>query len=131
MKVKISPSICNGNVIIPPSKSMAHRSIICASLANGKSTIKNIAYSQDILATIEGMKKLGAKIEMKEDYVVIEGIKDFSSLQSKEIFCNESGWNPHAVPEPDILRQIIEFFREDVSPSQGPDHWPPWHLPPG
>lgn len=91
MKVKISPSICNGNVIIPPSKSMAHRSIICASLANGKSTIKNIAYSQDILATIEGMKKLGAKIEMKEDYVVIEGIKDFSSLQSKEIFCNESG----------------------------------------
>lgn len=91
MQVKISPSNCSGSVKIPPSKSMAHRSIICASLANGRSVIRNVAYSQDIQTTIEGMRKLGAKIEMKEDYVIIEGIKDFSSLQSQEIFCCESG----------------------------------------
>ena len=91
MQVKISPSNCSGSVKIPPSKSMAHRSIICASLANGKSIIRNVAYSQDIQTTIEGMRKLGAKIEMKEDYVIVEGIKNFSSLQSQEIFCCESG----------------------------------------
>lgn len=91
MKAKISPSIVNGKIHIPPSKSMAHRSIICASLAKGTSTIKNVAYSKDIIATIEGMRQLGAKIETYDDYVVIEGINDFNHLQSNNIFCNESG----------------------------------------
>ena len=59
MKVKIYPSKCSGEVTLPPSKSMAHRAIICASLANGKSKIENIAYSDDIIATIQGMRKLG------------------------------------------------------------------------
>lgn len=91
MKVKIYPSKCSGEVTLPPSKSMAHRAIICASLANGKSTIKNIAYSDDIVATIEGMRKLGATIQEKEDSLIIEGIKDFSQLTDTIIDCNESG----------------------------------------
>lgn len=91
MKVKIYPSKCKGEVTLPPSKSMAHRAIICASLANGKSTIKNIAYSEDIIATIEGMKKLGAHIIKNSDTLEITGIKDFSSIQDKIIDCNESG----------------------------------------
>ncbi|WP_294703900.1 3-phosphoshikimate 1-carboxyvinyltransferase [uncultured Fusobacterium sp.] len=91
MKVKIYPSKCSGEVTLPPSKSMAHRAIICASLANGKSIIKNIAYSDDILATIEGMKKLGATISKNKDSLEIIGIKDFSNIQDKIIDCNESG----------------------------------------
>lgn len=91
MKVRISPSKCDGTVEIPPSKSMAHRAIICASLANGKSTITNVAYSQDIKTTIEGMRLLGADIEMKEDSVIVDGIKDFSALKQEEVFCCESG----------------------------------------
>ena len=55
MKAHVAPSICSGHVVIPPSKSMAHRAIICASLANGTSVIKNVAYSQDIKTTIAGM----------------------------------------------------------------------------
>lgn len=90
MKVRVSPSQCSGKVVIPPSKSMAHRAIICASLAQGKSTITNVTYSQDIKTTIEGMRLLGAKIEMKEDSVIVEGITDFS-LQQEEVFCCESG----------------------------------------
>ena len=50
MKVKVYPSVCTGEIQIPPSKSMAHRAIMCASLAKGKSVISNIAYSDDILA---------------------------------------------------------------------------------
>lgn len=91
MKVKIYPSKCSGKVNLPPSKSMAHRSIICASLAQGKSKLENIAYSDDIIATIEGMKKLGAKISKEKDSLIVEGIKNFSQLTNSIIDCNESG----------------------------------------
>ena len=68
MKVKITPQAVDGvqTVRVPPSKSMAHRAIICASLANGVSCIDNIDYSDDILATISGMEQLGAVIEKGE-----------------------------------------------------------------
>lgn len=91
MYAKIKPSVVSGSVKIPPSKSMAHRAIICASLANGTSKISNVAYSKDIIATIEGMRKLGANITTYDDYVVIKGIKDFSNIKDCFIDCNESG----------------------------------------
>lgn len=91
MKAKIYPSICHGEVVLPPSKSMAHRAIICASLANGRSVIKNIAYSQDIVATIEGMRKLGAIIEEKGDTLYITGVKSVKNIEERVIDCNESG----------------------------------------
>lgn len=91
MKVKIYPSQSSGKITLPPSKSMAHRAIISASLAKGKSIIKNIAYSDDIIATIEGMKQLGAKIYEEKDNLIIEGIENFSQLKNNIINCNESG----------------------------------------
>lgn len=91
MKVKIYPGKASGEIKLPPSKSMAHRAIICASLASGKSHIKNIAYSDDIVATIEGMRKLGANISASGDNLEIEGIKNFSSITDNIIDCNESG----------------------------------------
>ena len=90
MKACIAPSTCSGHVVIPPSKSMAHRAIICASLANGTSVIKNVAYSQDIKTTIAGMQQLGADIRMEADQVTVTGIKDFT-IKNKEVFCCESG----------------------------------------
>lgn len=91
MIAQVHPGTCQGSVKIPPSKSMAHRAIICASLANGKSRIDNVAYSKDILTTIEGMRALGANIVVHDDFVEVEGIKNFHQLRTKEIFCNESG----------------------------------------
>lgn len=91
MKIKIYPSKCSGEIKIPSSKSMGHRAIICASLANGKSIISNLDYSDDILATIDGMKKLGANIQCEKDRLIIEGIENFDSLKDNIIDCNESG----------------------------------------
>lgn len=91
MKIKIYPSKCSGEIKIPSSKSMGHRAIICASLANGKSIISNLDYSDDILATIDGMRKLGANIQCEKDRLIIEGIENFDSLKDKIIDCNESG----------------------------------------
>ena len=62
-RIKITPTKLKGTVAIPPSKSMAHRAILCASLAKGKSRIDHIEYSQDILATIAAMQALGTTIE--------------------------------------------------------------------
>lgn len=90
MDIKIYPSKVNGEITIPPSKSMAHRAIICASLAHGTSKISNIVYSQDIKTTIEGMKKLGAHIIKNENTLTITGIKDFKGVDTP-VNCNESG----------------------------------------
>lgn len=66
--VKIIPGKLKGEVKIPPSKSMAHRAVICASLSKGKSKITNIEYSDDIIATINAMRALGSEIEIFDDH---------------------------------------------------------------
>ena len=83
-----------GEVSPPPSKSTLHRYIIASSLAKGVSKIENISYSDDIVATIEAMKKLGAKIEEKDNCLLIDGTKTFDKEylnKGSEIDCNESG----------------------------------------
>ncbi|MCY7008836.1 3-phosphoshikimate 1-carboxyvinyltransferase [Fusobacterium simiae] len=83
-----------GEVTPPPSKSILHRYIIASSLAKGMSKIENISYSDDIVATIEAMKKLGARIEEKDNYLLIDGSKTFDReyLNNNGVIdCNESG----------------------------------------
>ena len=36
MRVHFEPGVCRGTVAVPPSKSMAHRTLICAALAEGE-----------------------------------------------------------------------------------------------
>ena len=81
-----------GELSPPPSKSVLHRYIIASSLAKGTSKIENISFSEDIIATIEAMKKIGAKIEKKDNYLLIDGRDTFKNLNENiEIDCNESG----------------------------------------
>ena len=42
MAIKITPHQLSGGIAVPPSKSMAHRAIICASLEQGRIVITNI-----------------------------------------------------------------------------------------
>ena len=90
MAIKIIPQSLSGGVQVPPSKSMAHRAIICAALARGKSVITNIEYSKDIQATIGAMKSLGTMIFEHDDYLEIDGTTTFMKNQC-EINCFESG----------------------------------------
>ncbi len=60
MDIKIKPSKLSGNVVIPPSKSFAHRALICAALSEGKSIVRNIELSDDIRATLEALEELGS-----------------------------------------------------------------------
>ncbi|MVX65126.1 3-phosphoshikimate 1-carboxyvinyltransferase [Clostridium chromiireducens] len=95
--LKIYPRKLSGEVKIPPSKSMAHRAVICAALGDGISKVTNIDYSDDIIATIEAMSSLGAKITKKEDYLEVYGINSQENIEAnsvkdeRTIDCNESG----------------------------------------
>lgn len=91
--LKIIPSKLKGSVKIPPSKSMAHRAIICAALSDGICRIDNIDYSDDIIATINAMNSLGATIEKHDDYIEVVGIyKNINKIKENRIIdCNESG----------------------------------------
>lgn len=90
----IEPGLAKGQVKVPPSKSLAHRSLICAALCSGQSLIKNVDFSQDILATLDCIRSLGAKVETDGNNVKITGCG--SQIESKKfsylIFnCRESG----------------------------------------
>lgn len=63
MDICISPRKLSGSVTPPPSKSMAHRAIIAATLSGGISTLENIAFSQDIEATLRCMSAMGTGVE--------------------------------------------------------------------
>ena len=88
--IQIKPHLLKGSIQIPPSKSIAHRAIICASLARGRSIIRNIEYSKDIEATIEAMKELGTIIFQHDDYLEIDGTTTFFRNKLR-IDCHESG----------------------------------------
>ena len=93
----IYPNSLKGEIVIPSSKSIGHREIICSGLASGKSIIDNISISKDIEATIEGLKNFGAKInEIPSKFqercaFSIEGTDGKINLKNKIIDCKESG----------------------------------------
>lgn len=65
--VKIYSGTPHGSVKIPASKSLAHRAVICAALAEGTSHLQNLTLSNDIRATLNGMTALGASFRQTAD----------------------------------------------------------------
>ncbi len=92
---KVFPNKLSGKVNIPPSKSMAHRAVICAALGNGISNIYNVDMSDDIIATINAMRALGAVINQVDGFLEVKGINynglSLSRDYERVIDCNESG----------------------------------------
>jgi 3-phosphoshikimate 1-carboxyvinyltransferase len=63
MNVIITPHSLGGMIDVPSSKSMGHRDLICAALAQGQSYVDNISPSQDIDATCSILRTLGILVE--------------------------------------------------------------------
>lgn len=95
MDVHIQPTKISGTVLVPPSKSMAHRMIIAAALAEGTSEIRNIQLSDDIKATLSAIEALGAEVKSQEEgdrlIIIITGIDRHKEIPSREIDAIESG----------------------------------------
>lgn len=90
MIATFKPSTLCGTVAAPPSKSMAHRFLIGAALSGQKCTLCGVDYSEDILASIDCLKALGAKIETNGDSVTVSP-DGFMKDGGSELFCRESG----------------------------------------
>lgn len=88
--VTVKPGVLCGTVTAPPSKSDVHRAIICAALSKGTSVISPVAFSQDILATIDCIRALGAEVEVLDNVVTVCGDKTFSN-KTALLDCRESG----------------------------------------
>ena len=103
MKANLFSSRIGGTAAVPPSKSAAHRAVLCAALAEGTSRIENIEYSQDIRATLGAVAQLGAKVTEEPHAVSIQGRGAGSGFVTvtRPVFCNESG---------STLRFLIPLF---------------------
>lgn len=94
--LEIKPSGLSGEINVPPSKSMAHRALICAFLADGTSEIDNIELSDDIMSTCNAIITLGGNIEILEGSVpdrkklIVKG-NGKVAVKKRRINCGESG----------------------------------------
>ena len=64
MNAVFAPSAPRGSVRVPASKSCAHRLLICAAFAEGESVVRNVSFSEDILATLDRLRALGAEFSV-------------------------------------------------------------------
>lgn len=82
-------SLC-GAIDAPPSKSMAHRYLIGAALSGQKCTVSGIDFSEDILASIDCLKALGATVTVDGNTVTVDPER-FMLAKDPVLQCRESG----------------------------------------
>ena len=115
MKVRIEKGRASGTVEAPPSKSMSHRYLLSAALSAAfqgeTSVIRNMAYSEDIRATLDCLRVLGVSMEEQADQVIVKGRETCKKLKE-----NKPGAKTH-----DGLRngQIIADSRQRNTIEQG------------
>ena len=90
MNCKVEKSSIDGKIICPSNKSYTHRAIFMASLADGKSMIKNILKSGDTIATINVCKNFGAEIKEEKNNLIVDSPNELK-LQDSIIDAANSG----------------------------------------
>src|SRR5438093_348697 len=74
-KIRHAPRI-QAEIRVPGDKSISHRAVMLASLANGPCVIRGFLRSEDCMATVNAMRALGIEIEQPEpDMLLIHGKK--------------------------------------------------------
>lgn len=91
MIAEIHPGSAAGIVAAPPSKSMAHRLLICAGLSGGVSHIYGVDLNEDILATMDCLRALGASCTASGDTVTVRGADLRQARPEHALCCRESG----------------------------------------
>ena len=63
----------NKKIIVPGDKSLSIRWVLFASLSNGISKAQNLLMSEDVIAALNAIKKLGIKVKIKKNEVEVHG----------------------------------------------------------
>lgn len=91
MNITVSPAKLHGTVRVPSSKSVAHRMLICAALAEGISVISEVDISRDITATMEILTAFGATFSVEGSTITVTGRGGKPAPQTAVADCCESG----------------------------------------
>ena len=84
------PCRLSGSIDAPPSKSMAHRYLIGAALCGETCRLSGFDYSEDILASIDCLRALGAEVAIQGDCVTVNP-NGFMKAENPVLACRESG----------------------------------------
>ncbi len=77
MRKRVEPAQRKGTIAIPPSKSDSQRTTLAAALANGTSVITGLGESDDELAMLNTITRLGAQVNKTANETTITGIPGF------------------------------------------------------
>ena len=110
-KVEITPSKFNGSVTLPPSKSEAHRALICSFLSGG-GTVQPIIQSNDMNATI------GMINALKSNKIVMDAIESGSTLRFMIPVVASLGREVIFIGEGSLLKRTIGEYSE-ILPQHG------------
>lgn len=78
------------SIVVPGSKSLMNRALLCAALAAGKSTIKNVVYCDDTGYMISALQKLGVRIKKHPTQIVVFGTNG-KLFSDKKIYIGNAG----------------------------------------
>ena len=89
MDITLQPTKLRGQVAVIPSKSQAHRYLICAALADKPTAISCAETSRDMDATADCLRALGAKIEKTDWGYRVTPIREIP--ETAVLPCRDSG----------------------------------------
>lgn len=77
---------------VPGDKSISHRALVLATLAHGRSRIRGILNSTDVMSTARALRTLGAEVPAQSDEMLVDGI-GLQSLRTPaaDVDCGNSG----------------------------------------
>ena len=90
MNVTIRPSTPAGTVAAPPSKSMAHRLLICAAQTVGETTVRSVTLSEDVRATVDCLRALHVDCTFRDGDVMLTGYTPHCGADGAVLPCRES-----------------------------------------
>ena len=90
-KIEKAPAI-HAEMTVPGDKSISHRAIMLAALANGRAEITGFLPGEDCLSTMKAFQQLGIAVERTDDTtVIIEGKRGHLTAPTGDIDCGNSG----------------------------------------
>ena len=98
-----------GRIAAPPSKSMAHRAVLCAALAKGTSHLHHLAFSKDISATLGAAGRLCARVTTGENDAVVEGLGRFLPVDAPVDCCESGSTLRFLIPLASLTGQEVTF----------------------
>jgi 3-phosphoshikimate 1-carboxyvinyltransferase len=91
MKWIVKKSSLSGTITVPPSKSHTIRAIVIATLAQGRSHLKNVLVEGDGGSALNAAKCFGAKVKQNNAEIIIDGVGGDYSAGQTDFFMGNSG----------------------------------------